>query len=126
MDSRQLADEISHLIWEKKGEDILVMDLRRLTSMTDFFIISSVDTDIQARAIIDHVKEQLRSQGIRHWHVEGSSGSNWVLLDYVNVVVHLFLPETRAFYNLERLWGDAEILTINDETWKNGKSGNQS
>ncbi|MBN2355608.1 ribosome silencing factor [candidate division KSB1 bacterium] len=116
--SQQLVNQIARLVWEKKGVDILIMDLRRLTSMTDFFVIASVDTDVQARAIVDHLKDHLRSQDVRPWHVEGSMGSNWILLDYVNVVVHLFRPQTRQFYNLERLWGDAKIIEINDDSYE--------
>lgn len=117
MESNILAKKTAQLIWEKKGADILIMDLRRLTTITDFFVIASVDTEIQARAIVDHLEEQLRPEGIRPWHIEGTMGSEWILLDYVDVVVHLFRPQTRSFYNLERLWGDAEIEEIQDDSF---------
>ncbi len=115
--SSLLAERTARLIWEKKGADILIMDLRRLTTITDYFVIASVDTDIQARAIVNHLEEQLRPEGVRPWHVEGTMESEWILIDYVDVVVHLFRPQTRAFYNLERLWGDAEIEEITENSF---------
>ena len=121
MDSYQLANHLARLIWEKKGADILIMDLRPITSITDFFIICSVDTDHHARAIVDYLNDQLQALAVKPWHIEGSTAANWVLLDYVDVVVHLFRPETRSFYNLERLWGDAKMTEINDETFKDDK-----
>jgi len=118
LESPDLASQLARLLWQRKGEQILIMDLRKLTPIADFFILCSVDTDVQARAMIHYIEDQLRPEGIRPWHVEGGHETNWVLLDFVTVVVHLFRPEARAFYHLEGLWGDAEMTEINDATYK--------
>ena len=112
--SDELAQTIAQLILEKKGENIVVQDLRKLTSITDFFVICSVDVDVQAKAIVDHIKDQLVYQSIRPWHTEGSQANNWILLDFVDVVVHIFKKDFRDFYGLERLWGDAPLTEIKD------------
>ena len=90
------------------------MDLRKLTSMTDFFVVCSADTDTQVKAIADAVVERLEEDGIRVWHNEGISQLRWVLLDYVEVVVHIFQKRVRQFYNLEKLWGDAKLEQVED------------
>jgi len=89
------------------------MDLRGLTSMADFFVVCSADSDVQIRAIADAVDEGMLAKGTAPWHRESGS-SSWVLLDFVDVVVHIFHRNTRAFYNLEKLWGDAKITRITD------------
>lgn len=115
MQSQELAYKIAHLILEKKGENIIIQDLREVTSMTDFFVICTVDVDVQARAIMNHIKDELIYQSIKPWHTEGNAQSSWILLDFVDVVVHIFKREAREFYGLERLWGDAQIIEIKDE-----------
>ena len=82
--------------------------------MTDFFVICSADTDVQVKAIADAVVEGLEEKQIRVWHNEGISQLRWVLLDYVDVVVHIFQKRVREFYNLEKLWGDAKIEQVED------------
>ena len=114
MEGKKLALEIADLILEKKGENIIIQDLRRVTSMTDFFVICSADVDVQATAILKHIKDQLVYQSIKPWHTEGTQ-STWILLDFVDVVVHIFTKESRDFYGLERLWGDAKITEIKDD-----------
>ena len=98
----------------KKAQDVVILDLRPLTSMTDFFVVCSADSDIQAKAIADGVDEGLEKQGTRPWHREAGS-ANWILLDYVDVVLHVFHRRTRAFYSLEKLWGDAKIHRVSDD-----------
>lgn len=100
----------------KKATDLIILDLKNLTSMTDFFIVGTVSTDVHSRAvegaIVDWAMNELQ---MRPWHIEGAEGSrNWVLLDYIDVVVHLFRPEARDYYSLERLWGDAPTEEIKD------------
>jgi ribosome-associated protein len=90
----------------------VVLDLRGLTDATDFFVIASGTSDAHVRGIADSVIEKLDRRGHRTHHVEGLNGGRWVLLDFVDFVVHLFHPETRSFYQLERLWGDAPELLI--------------
>jgi len=96
---------------EKKGEDPVILDLRGLTDATDYFLLVSAETSNQTRAIADHVVDRLREDaGLRPWHVEGHRGGGWILLDYVDFVVHVFEKGTRDYYQLERLWGDAEVV----------------
>jgi ribosome-associated protein len=122
LESQELARRIARLIWEKKGADLTIMDLRKLTGVTDFFVLCTVDSDPQARAIMDHLSEQLRGEAVKPWHVEGTTGSKWLLLDFVNVVVHIFRPDARSFYGLERLWGDAGFEEIDDQGVTDAKS----
>ena len=107
--------QVAHLSLEKRAEDVVVMDLRGLTSITDYFVICSGASDTQVKAIIEHIEDELRTKKLKPWHREGHSNLQWVILDYVDVVVHVFLPEVRDFYGLERLWGDAEIVKVSDE-----------
>jgi len=92
---------------ERKAVDGTVLDLRGLTDATDGFLIVSGTSDTHVRAIAEHVLETMRLRGVRAHHVEGLSAGRWVLLDFVDFVVHVFHPVLREFYQLERLWGDA-------------------
>lgn len=112
--SQAIAKAIAALTLTKKASDVIIMDLRKLTTVTDFFVVCSADSDIQVKAIVDAVDEGMRKNEIRPWHREAGS-DNWVLLDYVDVVLHVFHKQTRAFYSLERLWGDAEIERVGAE-----------
>ena len=114
MDSKQLADNITDLIFNKKGFDVKILDLRELTAMADYFVICSADSDTQVKAIADEIDKTLRDEGIKTWHKEGYKSLNWVLLDYVDVVVHVFKKDVRTYYNLERLWGDAPVEDVKD------------
>jgi len=120
LQGKELAHHIAQLILDKKGYDVVILDLQGLTSATDYFVICSVDSDVQAKAIIGHVKDDLIYETIKPWHTEGTSSSNWILMDFVDVVVHVFHPETREFYSLERLWGDAQVTEIKDEDESTG------
>lgn len=115
MESKNLADRIGELILSKKGYNIKVLDLRKLTSFTDYFVIASADSDTQVKAIADGIEDKLTEDGIKCYNKEGFTGLNWVLLDYVDVVVHIFLKDYRNFYNLEKLWGDAPVYLIEDK-----------
>ena len=114
MESKKLAEKISGLIFEKKGYDVKILNLVRLAAFADFFVICSADSDTQVKAISDEVEKKLRDEGIKTSHREGYNSLNWVLLDYFDVVVHIFRKESRAFYNLEKLWGDAIITEVKD------------
>jgi ribosome-associated protein len=115
MTSKELAFSIADQILQKKGSNIIVMDISKLTTVTDYFVICSVSSDTQVKAISEFVKDETRKMDERPWHNEGYTSFSWVLLDYVDVVVHIFLDDTRKFYNLEGLWADAEITEIKDE-----------
>jgi ribosome-associated protein len=112
MESKKLAKKIADLIEQKKGDDIKILDLRKLTTVTDFFVICSGSSDVQNKAIADFILNEAKKLGQKAWHNEGYGNLSWILLDFVDVVVHIFLPESRRFYNLEGLWGDAEITYI--------------
>jgi ribosome-associated protein len=102
-----IAKSCCDLALEKKAEDITLIDLRSLNAPTDYFVIASGTSERQVKAIADHVVEEMAKRGVRAWHVEGLGARKWILIDYVNVVVHVFNSETRRFYSLETLWGDA-------------------
>jgi ribosome-associated protein len=114
LESREFADQITELIFSKKGYDVLILDLRSLTSFADYFIICSADSEVQVKAVADEIDKSLRDKGIKCWHREGYLGLTWVLLDYIDVVVHIFKKEAREFYSLEKLWGDAPTDKIED------------
>jgi len=116
--TKLLVKKITQLIFEKKGTDVKVIELKTVSSVADYFIICSADSDTQVKAIADNIDKSLRDAGIRLWHKEGTNALQWVLLDYIDVVVHVFQKEIRAFYNLEKLWGDAPIATIEDKPKK--------
>ncbi|MDQ2669948.1 MAG: ribosome silencing factor [Gemmatimonadota bacterium] len=95
-----------------KARDMVVLDLRGLNDATDFFVIASGTSDAHVRGIAENVIQRLGREGHDAHHVEGLTGGRWVLLDFVDFVVHLFHPETRSFYQLERLWSDAPELLV--------------
>jgi ribosome-associated protein len=97
---------------EKKAIDLTVLDLRGLSSVADFFLVCSGRSTTQVDTIAEAVRGALRAQGVRPRHNEGSAESGWLLLDYGDVVVHVFLEETRGFYALARLWGDAPLVSV--------------
>lgn len=95
------------LAGELKAHDVIVLDLRGISTATDYFVIAGGNSDVQVKAIAEHVVDELKKEGARPQHVEGLQGGRWVLIDYVDVVVHVFHPQARQFYQLENLWGDA-------------------
>lgn len=111
-----LKDAIVNGMLEKKGNKITVMDLRKLkTSMADFFIVCHATSDKQVVAIADSIEEITRkSTGERPWHIEGREMAEWILLDYFDVVAHVFKEDMRDYYGIEELWSDAEITHIAD------------
>ena len=96
----------------KQAIDLVVLDLRKAAGFTDYFVICSAQNARQLRAIADAITETLAAHGARPAHVEGYDRSEWVLLDYFDFIVHVFAPDTRLFYGLERLWGNAERVEI--------------
>ena len=103
---------IAGILQEKKAEDILVLDLRQVSDAADCFIICSAPSDPHVKAIVTALVESLRAAGHRPWHVEGMEQRRWVLIDLVDIVVHVFLPQVREYFALERLWGDAERMAL--------------
>ena len=113
-ESKTLAYKIADLALDKKAKQIVVMDLDGKTGFADFFVIMTGDSDTQIKAISDHIVKELRGQKIKVYHIEGYNSLRWVLLDYVDVIVHVFKQDTREFYGLERLWGDAKFDFVMD------------
>lgn len=121
MRSDAVARQAAQFALSKKGFDVIVMDLRELSSITDFFVIASGHTDTHVRAIADGISENLKKRKVRPWHVEGHENGRWVLLDFVDVVVHVFDEEIRNYYALERIWGDAPTIEYQDEPKKQSR-----
>jgi ribosome-associated protein len=97
---------------DRKAADMLVMDLRGISNATDYFLLASGTSDMHVRAIAEHIIEELKKEGVRPSHVEGLRTGRWVLIDYIDFVIHVFHPAARDFYQLERLWGDAPTLAL--------------
>jgi ribosome-associated protein len=110
---KALARACTKLALDKKAEDVVIIDLRKLNAPTDYFVICSGSTDKHVKAIAENIATGMKKKkNTRAWHVEGQSVGSWVLIDYVDVVVHVFSDATRRFYSLETLWGDAPIEEI--------------
>jgi len=103
---------------DKKATDVLVLDLRQTPAFTDYFVLCSGQHPRQVRAIADAVEEALRAVKVRPSHIEGYDRAEWILMDFFNFIVHVFVPQTRQFYSLERLWGNAERIDVNEEPSK--------
>jgi ribosome-associated protein len=101
------VQRVVEIALERKAQDITVLDLRGISTATDYFVIASGTSDVQVKAIAEHVMEELEAEGLGTGVAEGLTGGRWVLLDYIDFVVHVFHPQARAFYQLENLWGDA-------------------
>lgn len=114
MESYELSKLAAEIILEKKGYDIKLLNLKKLSAIADYFLICSADSDVQVKAIADEIEKKLRKQGIKCYFKEGYDSLNWVLLDYFDLIVHIFKKDTRYFYNLEKFWGDAEVESIED------------
>ena len=97
---------------DKKADDLVVLDLRAADAFTDFFLVATGQNRRQVQAIADAVEAALKAKKLRPLHVEGYEHGDWVLLDYFDFVVHVFSPSARGFYALERLWGNAEIVSL--------------
>ncbi|MBL0175051.1 MAG: ribosome silencing factor [Ignavibacteria bacterium] len=114
MTSKELARAIADLAIEKKAKDISILDLHTLSDVTDYFVVCTGDSDTHVKAIADAIDDGMRPEGARVWRSEGYNNLQWVLLDFVDVVVHVFQQKVRAYYDLERLWGDAKIEHVVD------------
>lgn len=101
---------------EKKAADVVVLDLRKTPAFTDFFVLCSGQNPRQVKAIADAIDEAMRAARIKPAHIEGYDRAEWILMDYFSFIVHVFVPQTREFYSLERLWGNAERIAVDDES----------
>jgi len=111
-ESKKLAIEIAKILDRKKAQDVRVLKVQDLTVLTDYFVIASGTSTTQVGALADEVDYQLSQQGIKPYATEGFDSKNWVLLDYSSVIVHVFVPNTRTYYDLEHLWADGEPVDI--------------
>ena len=115
--SRRLSGEVAKAVGaalDKKAVDVVVLDLRETPAFTDYFVLCSGLNTRQVKAIADGVEETLRTAGVRPAHVEGYDRAEWVLMDFFSFIVHVFTPQTREFYSLERLWGDAHRIEMRE------------
>jgi len=110
--SETVARLAARAMLDKQGFDAALLDLRGLSGFADFFVIGSARSTTHADTVAEAVRVTLRLHGVRPRHTEGSAESGWLLLDYGDVVVHVFLEATRGFYALDRLWGDAPLLSV--------------
>jgi ribosome-associated protein len=111
--AHDLAMTAARLTLGKRAEDVVVLDLRELDGVCDYFVLATGHSEVQVRAIADAVEEGMAAYGSKPWHTEGYEARRWILLDYVDVVVHVFHTKAREYYLLDKLWGDArrEIVT---------------
>lgn len=115
-DSNRLIEVICDSLLEKKAEDITILDVHELTTLADMFVICHATSDVQIKAIANNVNERTKEElNEKPWKEEGKDSKRWVILDYVNVVVHIFKKELRDYYNLEKMWNDAVITKITDD-----------
>ncbi|MBI67032.1 MAG: ribosome silencing factor [Candidatus Marinimicrobia bacterium] len=106
-----LAESIANLALAKKAEDVISLKVAELTSISDYFVICSASTDVQVKAIADGIRKGTETKA---WRIEGYEQLNWVLLDYIDVIVHVFRTSEREYYQIERLWADAKTIEYND------------
>jgi ribosome-associated protein len=111
LQSSTVAKRIGELALTKKANEVVIMDLRKISPVADYFVVCSADSDVQVKAIAEEVEDGMKKEGNPPWHRETTS-SNWMILDFVDVVLHVFHKQTRPFYNLEKLWGDAKIQKL--------------
>jgi ribosome-associated protein len=110
-----LAQRAAAICLDFKANDVVVLDLKGVTDMTDYFVIASGTSDTHVRSIAERLMEQMKKAGWAANHVEGLAQGRWVLLDFVDFVVHIFHPTLRDFYQLERLWSDAAVVTVDQQ-----------
>jgi ribosome-associated protein len=116
--TKRLATDVARAVraaLDKKATDVVVLDLRNTPAFTDHFVLCSGQNPRQVKAIADGIEEAMRAARIRPSHVEGYDRAEWILMDFFSFIVHVFSPQTREFYSLERLWGNAERLEVSDE-----------
>ena len=106
------AQAAATICLDNKASDVVILDLHGVTDMTDYFVIASGTSDTHVRSVAEHVVEDMKKRGFRAHHVEGLAQGRWVLIDFVDFVVHVFHPALRSFYQLERLWGDAPVVAV--------------
>ncbi|MBI4430922.1 MAG: ribosome silencing factor [Candidatus Omnitrophica bacterium] len=107
MQPKRIAHLVKKACEDKKAEDVVILDVRKLANFTRYFVIATGTSDRHVQGVSRHIVDELREKDVRAWHVEGERDGQWILLDYGDVIVHIFHYQMRHFYGLERLWGDA-------------------
>ncbi|MBE5762098.1 MAG: ribosome silencing factor [Clostridiales bacterium] len=110
MEGKELATKIAAILDAKRGRDIDIISLRDLTIVADYFVVCTAMSSLQARALADEVEEQLEAEGIDLIRHDGRREATWIVMDYGHVIVHIFDPDQRQFYNIERLWADTDNM----------------
>ena len=113
--SLSLARAAGRLALSKKGFDVRILKLASISSICDYFVIVSGEADVHVKAIANGISDELMKEGVKPYHREGLDKGSWVLLDYIDIVIHIFLEPTRQFYALEKLWGDAPVEELTDD-----------
>ncbi|HIQ48046.1 MAG TPA: ribosome silencing factor [Aquifex aeolicus] len=103
---------IKELLENKKAEDIVILDVSNLTNLADYFVIATANSPTHAMALADYLEEELEKKGYAIDHVEGREYGNWILIDLIDTIVHIFTPETREYYGLEWIWADAQKVEV--------------
>ena len=113
-DYPEIVSRAAEAVLDKQGIEPVILDMRGLVGYTDYFIIATGESVLQVRAIADEIMRSLKEAGFKNFHVEGYESAGWVLLDYGDIIVHLFLSELRGFYDIEKLWADAPSTGIKE------------
>ncbi|MBA93678.1 MAG: ribosome silencing factor [Candidatus Marinimicrobia bacterium] len=114
IENKKIVNQFVELMQDKKVQDIVILDVKELTSLTDYFILCTSESTPQTKAVMDHIYKNMRANGLRPNNLEDTKTLEWVAMDYFNVVIHIFNKETRDYYQFERLWGDAKIEKIDE------------
>ena len=114
MNKKNITNKIVDCLLDKKALEINVIDVKKITSLTDTFIVCSSESDPQTKAIMNHVTDTLSTDKIKPLHIEGHENLKWILIDYADIVINIFNKQTREYYNIERLWGVAKITKIKE------------
>lgn len=112
MTSNEVLKHVVQILDSKKADELTAIKIKDLTILAEYFVIASGNSNTQVRAMADEVEFRLGEMGLQPYKVEGYQSANWIVLDYVDVVVHIFQTQTREFYSLERLWSDGELVDI--------------
>ena len=124
--SRDLAIQAAEAALKKKALDVIILDLSGLTFIADFFVICSGESTTQVKAVAEFIEQEFANKRLKPLGVEGAAYSHWILLDYGDVIIHVFEKETRAYYNLEKLWMDAKTIEIDEDkidmAWKDKRA----
>ncbi|MCI1985795.1 MAG: ribosome silencing factor [Lactobacillus sp.] len=114
MEAKQLLETIVKAADDKRAEDIVVLDMQGVSLLADYFVIMNGNSERQVQALVNAIEDQVEAEGGNQPRIEGQKGSKWMLMDFHDVVVHVFVPEEREFYNLEKLWSEAPLVDVQD------------